>query len=238
MTASLTTILIPGLLCSPRLYAEQIPELWKLGPVSIADTTRDVDMNGMAHRVLDAAPTRFALVGLSMGGYVALEILRQAPERISHLALLDTSARADGPEQAEGRKALVALAKDRGLSAVMDLLSPRLVDQRHHGDENLRRLLHVMANEVGVEAFERQQTAIMNRCDSRPSLSAIRCPTLVAVGDGDVLTPPELSEEMAGAIVGAKLVVIAGAGHASTLEQPAAVNRALIELLGAAPRSP
>jgi pimeloyl-ACP methyl ester carboxylesterase len=231
MADGLPTIFVPGLLCSPRLYSEQLPALWRLGPVAVADPTRDDDMAGIARRILEGAPARFALVGLSMGGYVALEIMRQAPERVVRLALLDTSARNDRPEQTENRRAQIAMAKAGRFSEIPDILFPRLVHREHQTDDTLEGLIRLMAEEVGPEAFERQQTAIMHRIDSRPSLSAIRCPTLVAVGDGDELTPLELSQELASGIPGAKLVVIAGAGHCSTLEQPAAVNRALLELM-------
>ncbi len=106
--------MIPGLLCSPRLYADQVPQLWRLGPVTIADHTRDESMSAIARRILGSAPPRFALVGLSMGGYVSFEILRQAPERVAKLALLDTSARPDTPEQSELRRAQIELAKSVG----------------------------------------------------------------------------------------------------------------------------
>src|ERR1700716_3779957 len=98
MTEPIPILLIPGLLCSPRLYADQVPQLWRLGPVTIADHTRDDSMSAIARRILAAAPPRFALVGHSMGGYIALEIMRQAPARVARLALLDTAAHADTPE--------------------------------------------------------------------------------------------------------------------------------------------
>src|SRR5262245_38011404 len=111
MPASLPIVLVPGLLCSARLYAEQIPALWRFGPVSIADHRRDSTMDAIAERILAAAPATFALVGLSMGGYIALTILRRAPQRVARLALLDTNARPDTPEQSERRRALIALAQ-------------------------------------------------------------------------------------------------------------------------------
>ena len=110
MTEPLPTMLVPGLLCSPRLYAGQIPHLWRFGPVTVADHRRDETLDAIAHRILAAAPPKFALVGLSMGGYIAYAILRAAPERVAKLALLDTAARADTPEQTERRKAQIALA--------------------------------------------------------------------------------------------------------------------------------
>jgi pimeloyl-ACP methyl ester carboxylesterase len=227
----LPIVLVPALLCSPRLYAGQLPELWRHGPVTIADQRHDDSMAALARRILATAPPRFACAGLSMGGYIALEILRQAPERVAKLALLDTSARPDTPEQSALRRERVATARTEGIEAVALSNFERSVHPSHRDDEQLRSIVRTMALEVGVEAFVRQQAAIMSRPDSRPSLSLIRCPTLVLVGDGDELTPPELAAELAGAIPGARLVTVPGAGHLSSLEQPAAVSRALVELL-------
>lgn len=228
---SLPIVLVPGLLSSPRLFAEQIPELWRLGPVTIATHTRDDSMSGIARRVLASAPARFALAGLSMGGYVCFEILRQAPERIASLVLLDTSARADAPEHSEQRRSQIEMARTGRLGEIADMLFPRLVHARRWGDESLRRLWRAMVQEVGAEGFISQQTAIMSRPDSRTGLGAVRCPTLVIVGDSDLLTPPERAEEIANGISGARLCVIRDSGHLSTLEQPAAVTRSMVEFL-------
>jgi len=228
----LPILLIPGLLASPRLYAEQIPELWRLGgPVTVATHTRDDSMDAMARRILSTAPARFALAGLSMGGYICLELMRQAPERVAKLVLLDTSARPDTPEQSEQRRAQIESARRGELGEVTDTLFPRLVHARRWGDESLRRIVRAMMQEVGAEGFIHQQTAVMGRPDSRPDLAAIRCPTLVIVGDGDVLTPPERAQEIVNGIAGARLSVIRDSGHLSTLEQPAAVTRSMLEFL-------
>jgi len=168
-----------------------------------------------------------------MGGYIAFEILRQAPERVDRLALLDTSARPDTPEQTRRRNDLIALARSGRLDDVADLLFPLLVHQSRHGDAGARELVRRMADETGPEAFVRQQQAIIGRPDSRPGLGAIGCPTLVLVGDGDELTPPALSAEIAAGIPGAGLVEVAGSGHLSTLDQPEQVTRALVEWLQA-----
>lgn len=227
----LPIVLVPGLLATARLYAEQIPELWRIGPVMIAVHTRDDSMSGIAQRILACAPPRFALAGLSMGGYIAFEILRQAPARVVRLALLDTSARPDAPEQTEQRRAQIELARRGRLAEVSEVLFPRLVHPSRRDDEVLRRTVRVMAEEVGPEGFINQQTAIMRRPDSRPGLAAIRVPTLVLVGDGDQLTPPERAAEIAGGIPGARLVTVPGSGHLSTLEQPRAVTQALTSFL-------
>jgi len=228
---SLPIVLVPGLLATPRMYVDQIPQLWQFGPVTVANHTRDESMAAIARRILAAAPPQFALVGLSMGGYICLEIMRQAAARVARLALLDTSARPDAPDQSEGRRALIALARSGRFGEIADMLYPRLVDKSRLNDPALRQVIRLMAQEVGPDAFVRQQTAIIGRQDSRPGLGAIRCPTLVLVGDGDVLTPPELASELAAGIPAARLVKVPGCGHFSTLEQPAAVSRALTELL-------
>jgi len=233
MSESTPVLLIPGLLSSPRLYADQVPQLWRLGPVTIADHTRDESMSAIARRILGSAPPRFALVGLSMGGYVAFEILRQAPERVAKLALLDTSARPDTPEQSELRRAQIELAKCGRLTEVVDASIPRLVLPKHRADPQVRQVLHQMAAEVGVEGFVRQQLANIGRPDSRPGLGAIRCPTLVLVGDSDEITPLDRATEIASAIDGARLVTIPESGHSSTIEQPEFVTAALLEFLQA-----
>jgi pimeloyl-ACP methyl ester carboxylesterase len=229
----LPVVLIPGLTASPRLYAAQIPHLWKYGPVTIADHTRDDSMTAIAQRILATAPARFALAGLSMGGYICFEILRLAPERVVKLALLDTSARPDTPEQTVTRREQVALAWGGRFPEVVDLLFPRMVHKEHRDSAALREVFGLMAQEVGPAGFVRQQNANLTRVDSRPTLASIICPTLVVVGDGDELTPPERAAEIAAGIAGAKLVTLKQCGHLCTLEQPVEVTRALVEWLWA-----
>lgn len=231
MRDSLPTVLVPALLCSPRLFADILPALWSHGPVTVADHQRDDSMRGIAQRILQTAPPRFALMGLSMGGYVAFEILRQAPERVARLALLDTTARPDSPEQSQLRRQRVSLARAEGIDAVSLGQFERSVHPQHHQDEGLREIVRRMGVEVGVEGFARQQAAIMTRPDSRPDLPSIRCRTLVVVGEGDEMTPRELAAEMADGIPGADLFIVPGAGHLSTLEQPEVLGRALSALL-------
>ncbi|HXX39525.1 MAG TPA: alpha/beta fold hydrolase [bacterium] len=231
MAESLPTVLIPGLLCSPRLYGEQLPALWRFGPVVLADHTRDDSMRGIARRILAVAPRRFTLVGLSMGGYVAFEIMRTSPDRVVRLVLLATSARADTPERTDHRHAQITLARNGRFGEVLDQLFPVWVHRSRRNDEVLRRIVQRMAEETGPEAFIRQQTAIMTRPDSRSDLSAIRCPTLVLVGDGDESTPPDRAAEIANGIATARLLTIPECGHLSTLEQPQHITRVLTEWL-------
>ncbi len=231
MAESLPVVLIHGLLCSARLYASQIPALWSTGPVTVAEHTRDDSVAGIARRILSTAPPRFALVGLSMGGYISFELLRQAQQRVVRLALLDTAARPDTAEASAGRRTQMALAGSGRFEEVIDALYPRLVHASRGEDAALRELNRQMGREVGVPGYLNQQAANIARPDSRPSLAAIRCPTLVLVGDGDQLTPPDRAEEIANGIRGAQLVSVPRCGHLSTLEQPGAVTAALLGLL-------
>lgn len=233
MVQSLPLVLLPGLTCTARLYGPQIAALWPFGQVAVADHRRDDDMAAIAARILKDAPPRFALAGLSMGGYIAFAMLRLAPERIAKLALLDTSARPDTPEQAAGRNTQIAMAQTGRYGEIPDLSIPRYLNDKHQRDERLTGIVRQMVMETGPEAFVRQLKAIVSRPDSRPLLASIRCPTLVLVGDGDVATPPELNKEIAAGIPRAKLTIIPDSGHLTTLEQPEAVNAALAEWLGA-----
>lgn len=221
-------VLVPGLLCTSELYRPQLDRLgWRL-PMAVSEQHREhASMADIAAAILAAAPERFALAGLSMGGYIAFEIMRQAPSRVERLALLDTSARPDTPEQTENRRRLVALAERKGIEAPAREMFARLVAPARAGDGELAAAFLAMARETGSAAFARQQMAIATRPDSRPGLAAIRCPTLVMVGDQDQLTPPALAEEIANGISGSLLAVIPGAGHLSTLEAPDAVGAAL-----------
>jgi pimeloyl-ACP methyl ester carboxylesterase len=231
MRQSLPLVLVPGLLCSARLYASQIAALWPQGPVTVADHRRDDSMEAIAARILKDAPPHFALAGLSMGGYIAFAMMRLAPERIAKLALLDTSARPDLPEQKAGREKFIAMAQAGKLNDVVETLTPKFLHRDHAKDEGLKKIVRDMAHDTGPDAFVRQQKAIVGRHDSRPLLSEIGCPTLVLVGEGDELTPPELAREIAADILGSRLVVVPSCGHLSTIEKPDAVNAAMIEWL-------
>jgi pimeloyl-ACP methyl ester carboxylesterase len=233
MAQSLPLVLVPGLLCSARLYAAQVAVLWPFGQVAVADHRRDADMAAIAAAILADAPPRFALAGLSMGGYIAFAMMRLAPERIAKLALLDTSARPDTPEGKAGREKFIAMAAAGKLTDVVETLTPRFLHRSRHKDETLIRVIRDMAADTGAEAFIRQQKAIMSRADARPLLASIRCPTLVLVGEGDELTSPELAKEISGGISGAKLTLVPECGHLSTIEKPEAVNAALAEWLSA-----
>jgi pimeloyl-ACP methyl ester carboxylesterase len=227
MAQSLPLVLVPGLLCSARLYASQVAALWPSGQVTVADHRRDADMAAIAARILADAPPRFALAGLSMGGYIAFAMMRLAPERIAKLALLDTSARPDTADSKAGREKFIAMAQAGRLDDIVETLTPRFLHRDRVNDEGLKGIVRDMAAQTGAEAFVRQTQAIMTRPDSLPLLNTIRCPTLVLVGDGDILTPPQLAMEIASGISGATLTVVPDCGNLSTLEKPEAVNAAL-----------
>ncbi len=220
-------VLVPGLLCSPALYGPQVEAFGRGRAVLVADHTRSDRMEAIAADVLAAAPSRFALAGLSMGGYIAMAIMRAAPERVTRVAFLDTSARPDPPERTADRRRLMELAQAKGTREVQKVLLQRLVHPDRLGEADLVETVLGMAEDVGVAAFLRQQEAIIARIDSRPGLGAIGCPALVLVGEQDMQTPPDIAAEIAGRIDGARLVVVPECGHLSTLERPAQVNAAL-----------
>jgi pimeloyl-ACP methyl ester carboxylesterase len=191
-------------------------------------------MAGIAADVLRDAPfERFALAGLSMGGYIALEIMRQARARVLKLALLDTAARADTPEQSQKRRDFIDLAERGRLLGVTDALLPLLIHRSRLDDTALITTVRQMASNTGKDAFVREERAIMSRANSLPLLSSIACPTLVLCGRQDALTPLDRHDEMAAAIPGARLEVVEDCGHLSTLEKPAEVSAALRDWLRA-----
>jgi pimeloyl-ACP methyl ester carboxylesterase len=227
MDDSLPTILIPGLFASPRFFEKQLPALWRYGPVTIADHTRDETMAGIARRLLANAPPKFALVGHSMGGYAAFEVMRQAPDRVVKLALMNTTARPDVPEQTEKRKNQIALAESGRFGEVPELQFPALVHPTRKSDGALLRLVKSMAEDTGPDGFVRQQKAIMARVDSRPGLASIACPVFVLVGDRDEVTPVDRAQEIADGVAHGQIVIVKDCGHLSALERPEQVTDAL-----------
>jgi len=219
-------ILLPGLLNDARLWQAQAADLADQARVTVIPTTTHASITELADAVLEQAPPSFCLAGLSMGGYVSMEILRRAPERVERVAFVSTTARPDVPEQTERRRALMDLVSGGKLDRILPTVLASMVPE-FHAQGAVADLFHAMARAVGVESFLRQQNAIIGRVDSRPSLSAIRCPAMVVVGRDDTLTPPDRAEEMAALIPGAKLVKINRCGHLSAIEQPQAVSTAL-----------
>ncbi|WP_047838827.1 MULTISPECIES: alpha/beta fold hydrolase [Burkholderia] len=226
-------VLIPGLLCTAEVFAPQIPALWPYGPVTVASTLEGDSIAAMAAAILASAPPRFALVGFSMGGYLAHEILRRAPERVTRLALLSTSARADQPIQVEMRQALLEAATHGDYDTVLANATLNTAHVSLRRDPVFAATKRRMAADIGRAAFARQTAAVIGRPDSRRELPSIAVPSLVLVGDSDPVTPPEFAREMAEAIPGAKLVIVPECGHTSPLERPEAVNAALRDWLAA-----
>jgi pimeloyl-ACP methyl ester carboxylesterase len=214
-------LFLPGLLCDARLWRDQTALLPR---AIVADLTLDDSVDAMARRALALMPGRFALCGLSMGGYVALALMRLAPERVTRLCLMDTSARPDTDEQSRRRRGLMAMTRGHRFRGVTPKLLPQLLHPDHLADPVLTQDVLDMAERVGRQAFLRQQQAILGRPDSRPDLPGFRLPTLIAAGSDDALTPPALAREMAALIPGATVEIVAKAGHLPPMEQPDDVN--------------
>jgi pimeloyl-ACP methyl ester carboxylesterase len=231
MDNTMPILLVPGLAGSPRIYAPVVSAMWRLGPVTVANHIRDDNMGAIARRILAEAPPRFALAGHSMGGYIAFEIMRQAPDRVAKLALINTQARPDTLEATARRRGQIARAQAGEYHAVLGDLFLGFVHPSRHGDGSLRQLVHDMGDDIGADAFVRQQTAVISRADSRPTLAWIKCPTLVLTGDEDNTIPNLLSVEMAEGIHGAKLTILSHCGHLPQAEQPQATADALVEWL-------
>lgn len=227
MSARTPLILLPGLLCDRALWQHQLDHLADLADMSVPNLGRDDGVAAMAERVLAAAPPRFALGALSMGGYVAHAIMRAAPERVERLALLDTSARADTEEQLSRRRGLIELTEKGRFRGVTPRLLPALVHPSRLEDKTVTLAIMGMAGRIGKEGFLHQQKAIMGRPDSRPQLAGYLCPTLVIVGRADAITPIEVNAEMASLIPGARLVIIEESGHLTPMEQPVAITALL-----------
>lgn len=224
---SINLVLLPGLLNDAQLWQYQMQALAPLAESSVGDLTQGDNMAQLAASVLAQAPAGpFALAGLSMGGYVALEIMRQAPERIIALALLDTSARPDTAEASANRRKLIEQAQ-QDFSKVAPALVQKLLHPDHLQQAAMTEAFAQMAERVGKDAFIRQQTAIMTRIDSRPFLKEIKCPVLVLCGREDNVTPLEVHEEMVACIPSATLTIVEHSGHLSALEQPQIVSDAM-----------
>jgi pimeloyl-ACP methyl ester carboxylesterase len=218
-------LMLPGLLLDRRLFADQIEALGGTFEITVPDLSGHERIDRLAAALLADAPPSFALLGLSMGGYVALEIMRQAPARVTRLALLDTQARRDDPATLALREERIRRA-GHDFAGVLDDVHPTWLHPERRNDPKLRTVMREMAERIGPGGFVREMRAIMSRPDSRPDLPAIRCPTLVLCGRQDAL-PVALHEEMAAAIPDATLVVLPDAGHLTPLESPEAVTAQL-----------
>ena len=224
-------LLLPGLLNDTRLWQRQVGDLKQAATCKVADLGTAESISAMAMSALrQAPPGPLAVAGLSMGGYVALEIQRQAPERVVGLALFDTTARPDSDQATADRQRMMKLA-ETDFERVVKALLPKMVLPENLNNPASGGLFTAMAMAVGKEVYFRQQRAIIGRIDSRPGLAKIRCPTLVFCGRDDQLTPTALHEEIATAIVGSRLVIAEKCGHLSPLEQPQMVSMNLVHWL-------
>jgi pimeloyl-ACP methyl ester carboxylesterase len=225
--------ILPGLLEDADVFDAVAAVLDDVAEFTAADLTRSDSIVQMARDALEQAPPGpLNLVAHSMGGYVALEILRTAPGRVAKLALLNTNARPDSPESSANRRRLVELA-ERDFEAACMALLPRLMTAGHLEDPVLTGAIGAMAHATGLEAFKRQQAAIIGRADSRPSLARIACPTLVVAARDDAIMPIEWLQELAAGVPGARLAIVEDCGHVSPLEAPEAVAKLLRDWLAA-----
>mgnify|MGYP001210299841 CR=1 FL=1 len=215
-----------------RLYAHQLAALRDTHDCRVF-VFRDHDtMAGMAEQVLSGMPERFTLIGLSLGGYTAFEVIRQALPRLERLVLIDTTAVADHPARRQGRLRDIATVQHAGIEALIPELPARWLLPAHVQNPALVDLMGSMARSVGARGQFNQQTAMLGRPDSHADLARVRVPTLVMCGRQDPVTPLADHEAMAACVPGAQLVVVEDCGHLSTIEQPQAVTRNLTDWLG------
>jgi pimeloyl-ACP methyl ester carboxylesterase len=218
-------------LTDERLYAAQVAAL-EADYECIVFVFRDHDSLGaMAEELLADTPARFTLIGLSLGGYLAFEIVRQQLQRLERLVLMDTTAVADNPARRAGRHADIAKVREGGIEALIPELPSRWLHPSHVRRAELTKLMSEMARSIGARGQLNQQTAMLARPDSHDDLGRVRVPTLVMCGRNDPVTPVQDHEAMASAIPGACLEIIENCGHLSTIERPESVNRVLIEWL-------
>lgn len=227
-----TLVLIPGLLCDGIVWQAAIDRFASEMPVMIGDCSTQDSLADMAKDILAANPGRLRVAGHSMGGRVALEMMRLAPERIERLALLDTGVhpRRDGEEAK--RQVLVDLAYAKGMAALAAQWLPPMVHPDRHGDKPLMDMLTAMVGRMTPELHQRQITALLNRPDARPGLQAITCPVCLIVGRQDAWSPVAQHEAMLPDLQNARLEVIEDAGHFAPVERPAALVAALENWLG------
>jgi pimeloyl-ACP methyl ester carboxylesterase len=222
-----TLVLLPGLLNTRRVFKPQVEALSDIADCVVPELWHHDTIGAMAEATLALAPPTFALVGFSMGGYVAFEILRRATQRVERLALMDTQATPDSAESTKRRRALLEQTKIGRFHGVQRTLLPQLVHSRHIADDAITQPIFDMAQEIGADGFVREQRAIIDRADSRRMLVDIDVPTVVIVGRQDQVTPLPRSEEMAADIANSRLIVLEECGHMSPLEKPAEVTAAL-----------
>lgn len=220
-------VLLPAFLTTETVWRHQIEGLTDIAETQVVDLTRHDSIAGMAAAVLEEAPERFALAGLSLGGYTAFEIMRAAPERVTRLALVSTTPRGDAPEGLDARRSQIEMVRVGRFDEAVAPFPAMIENPESPLDPAVRETVREMCQEVGPDGLINQQMAMMTRSDSRAGLSEIACPTVVVCGRQDPRAPLQHSEEMAASIPGAKLVVVENCGHFSAIERPEEVTAAL-----------
>lgn len=214
-----------------RLYAAQVAALETDYECAVFAFRNHDSLGGMADALLAKTPERFTLIGLSLGGYLAFEIIRRQLHRLERLVLMDTTAVADHPERLAGRHADIAKVREGGIDALIAELPARWFHPSHVQRADLVHLMSEMARSIGTRGQFNQQSAMMARPDSLDDLARVTVPTLLICGRNDPVTPVPDHEAMAARVPGARLEIIEHCGHLSTIEQPHAVNRILVDWL-------
>ena len=231
-------VLLPGFLCDETVWQHQLSALTPTCDCLVPDYGHLDSLSAMASAVLSQAPTRFAVAGHSMGGRIALEIFRQAPHRVTHIALLDTGCHArpadeSGTEEERGRRSLLAIARERGMRAMAAQWIPPMIHPHRLADTALMERIVQMMERKTPEIFEAQMNALLARPEAGDLLPNIACPALILTGSHDAWSPPVRHEEMAAAIPNSTLVIVPDCGHMSTMECPGAITKAIQYWLGA-----
>lgn len=229
-------VLVPGLMCDEAVWAHQTQALADIADIQVAVNGARDSLVAMAEAIIAQAPARFAVVGHSMGGRVALEVWRRVPERVLALGLFDTghqplAAGEAGEREVAGRLALVEKSRRQGMRAMgWEWLQGMVYPSRLSDAVLVNAILDMIARKT-PDLYAAQTQALIHRPDATPLLSKIRCPTLLLCGQEDIWSPPRRHEEMQELIAGSSLTVVPYCGHMSTMEQPAAVSAAMREWL-------
>ncbi|WP_162806553.1 alpha/beta fold hydrolase [Sphingosinicella terrae] len=235
-------LLLPGLMCDETIWAPQVESLADFSPMAVPGYPGARSLVAMAEQSLRLAPPRFSLAGHSMGGRVALEVVRLAPQRVERLALLDTGVHPPSDKEAAGRHALLATAREQGIEAMVDAWLPPMVHPGRRGDVSFMSGLRAMLAAGGAERYGDQVEAMLARPDPRPLLGSFDGPALVGVGRQDAWSTVEQNRAIAAAIPGAEFVIFEDCGHMAPVEAPEQVSEALRRWLlcqvGTRPRSP
>ncbi len=227
-----TLVLLPALLCNEGLFSPQIAALKDRTNIVVPDLSRDTTIAAAAQRILSEIPAeKFCLCGISMGGYVAFELMRQAPERIEALCLTDTNPFGETEQSSKNRAVMIARAQTDGLESIVESSQFSVLAPENRDKPLIKELLPKMVFETGLHGYVNEQKTIMSRPDSRDLLEKIACPTLVAGGELDKLSTPAIMDDMARQIPNAERIVIKNSGHFPPLENPDAMTEVLLRLL-------